>query len=201
MKYRLFHDNYFQSYAGNFLLSTEADEKSLFNKALIYICIHDISGAMGVIVNRTLNTVDCHEIISQSELMKINTESVVIKSPTVYIGGPVDIEKSFILHSNDYLLNETIHMPDGLAMTSNRSVLQDMVQGKGPRESMLALGYAAWYPGQLEAEVMNNHWLLTESNKDIIFNAPNDDKWNMALAHAGISYSNYLNIVNCYGRA
>ena len=66
---------------------------------------------------------------------------------------------------------------------------------------MLALGDAAWYPGQLEAEVMNNSWLLTQSNKDIIFNAPDDDKWNMALADADISYSNYLNIVNCYGRA
>ena len=127
MKYRLFHDSYFQSYAGNFLLSTESDEKSLFIKALIYICIHDISGAMGVIVNRALSNVNCHEIISQSELMMINTDSVVIKSPTVHLGGPVDTEKSFILHSNDYLRNETIHMPDGLAMTSNRSGSLDTI--------------------------------------------------------------------------
>lgn len=201
MVYKLFHNNHFQSYAGNFLISTNMNKESLFNEAVIYVCVHDISGAMGIIVNRTMNQSKYTEIISQSEVIMMTTNEVVIESPVVHLGGPVETEKSLILHSNDYNQNETIYTPDGLAVTTNHDALRDVLQGNGPKDCVFAMGYAAWYPGQLEAEILSNHWLLTESNKDIIFNAPNEDKWNLALAHAGISYSNYLSIIHNYGHA
>ena len=141
---------------------------------------------MGIVVNKPLESLSFSEFLEQLE---IETESVD-ENIRVHFGGPVEAARGFVLHSADYVHDATMMVDDEFALTATVDILQALAEGTGPRDSLLALGYAGWAPGQLDEEVQNNGWLTAPANGDIVFRQNNDTKWQSAVASLGVDISN-----------
>jgi putative transcriptional regulator len=153
-----------------------------FSHAVIYICGHDAQGAMGLIVNKGLPTVSFSDLLSQ---MEVEIERIKTQVP-IHYGGPVDMGRGFVLHSNDYLTDSTVQIDNGFAMTATIDILRAMALKEGPNESLLALGYVGWSAGQLEHEIQENGWLTIDATAELVFGTDLDNKWRLALASLGI---------------
>jgi putative transcriptional regulator len=104
----------------------------------------------------------------------------------VHFGGPVEGGRGFVLHSADYNEEATLLVDSNVALTATLDVLRAIGQGQGPRQSLFALGYAGWAPGQLDAEIKANGWLSVPADNAIIFDPDHDHKWRRALAKLGV---------------
>lgn len=153
-----------------------------FSHAVIYICGHDAQGAMGLIVNKGLPAVTFEELLTQ---MEVDITTVATQIP-VHYGGPVEVGRGFVLHSNDYASESTVLIENGFAMTATLDILRAIAINEGPRNTLLALGYVGWSSGQLEQEIQENGWLTIDANPELIFGADLDNKWRQALATLGI---------------
>ncbi len=110
-----------------------------------------------------------------------------VRGRQVLIGGPVERERGFVLHTDDWLSDETsLSFGEGLALTGTRDALTAMADAEGPRQSILLLGYAGWGEGQLEEELNENVWLTAEADDALIFDTDYDTKWSRALAGLGV---------------
>lgn len=154
-----------------------------FSRSVVYICAHSKDGAMGLIVNKPAPEIRFKHLLEQLGLeTKPNVRDI-----RVHIGGPVEHGRGFVLHSTDYRSKTgTIDVDGHVCMTATMDVLEEIAKGAGPDSSMLALGYAGWGPGQLEAEIGHNAWLTCEPKDDIIFGRANEHKWTAALRVLGI---------------
>ena len=141
---------------------------------------------MGIVVNKPLESLSFSELLEQLE---IKTESVDERI-RVHFGGPVEAARGFVLHSADYVHDATMMVDDEFALTATVDVLKALAEGDGPRDSLLALGYAGWAPGQLDEEVQSNGWLTVPASEDIVFRQDNDTKWQSAVASLGVDISN-----------
>ena len=180
----------YNSLAGKFLIASPSISDSRFSKCLIYMVSDNKDGSMGVIVNKpALNlTID--------NLFENIRKEGISKSyqPTIYYGGPVDLDKGFIIHSNDYVSKEeTTKIENNLLLSNSMEILKDIVSGKGPSQSILAIGYAGWYSYQLEDELKNNTWIEAELGVDMLFSKDTSDKWKKALLSVGIKKNNIKN--------
>lgn len=168
---------------GHLLVAMPGMGDARFAHAVIYICAHSADGAMGLIVNRPATDVRFSDLLDQ---LGIESQPGV-RDIRVHLGGPVENGRGFVLHSTDYTgTDATLQVSDTVAMTATIDVLERMAEGRGPRASMLALGYAGWAPGQLEAEIAQNGWLTCAARDDIVFGRANDHKWTAALKSLGI---------------
>jgi len=157
-----------------------------FERAVIYLCAHSDEGAMGLIVNKPASDLRFSDLLEQLKI-KAPEDSRQIR---VHFGGPVENGRGFVLHSRDYNINEsTLEVDDRFGMTATLDILKDMSGGKGPADSLLALGYAGWGPGQLEGELQANGWLICDATPDLVFHETDADKWQAALESMGISPS------------
>jgi len=154
-----------------------------FTRTVIYMCSHGPSGAMGLIVNRLFGEADFPMLLKQLNIQS----SLITPDIPVQFGGPVEMGRGFVLHSNDYLREGTTKIDDDIAVTATVEVLEDLANGKGPLHSLLVLGYAGWGEGQLEHELKNNGWLTVDADEDILFDSNLDSKWERAMAKIGIS--------------
>lgn len=168
---------------GEFLVATPGIIGGCFERSLVFVSAHDNSGSLGIIVNKELKNVNSKEML---ETMNIKLPKG-FKGMPVYLGGPVDNGRGFVVHSDDYELPNTIKYPCGACVTSERKVLQDYVDGIGPKHVLLALGYAGWVKGQLEQELMESAWVNLPASKDLIFSPNNDGKWQKAASDHGIN--------------
>jgi putative transcriptional regulator len=153
-----------------------------FNKSVIYMCAHSEAGAMGIVINQPLPNVAFGELLEQLSL----TPSRTVMEPLIHFGGPVDTGRGFVLHSNDFVREDTVHIEDGMCITGTIDILKAMAEGTGPHKSIFALGYAGWGPGQLETEIQLNNWLTVPADDDIIFSPDLPGKWEKALSSLGI---------------
>lgn len=153
-----------------------------FAKSVIYLCAHSPEGAMGLIVNQVASNVTFPAVIDQ---LGIEDAGNVGDTP-VHLGGPVEGSRGFVLHSSDYVLESTLVIDDGFALTATIDVLRAIAKGEGPRQRVLALGYAGWSAGQLDAEIQANGWLLAPADAEIVFGRDNEAKWQQALARIGV---------------
>ncbi len=156
-----------------------------FEHAVVAICAHSPEGAMGLIVNKPLPEPDMGDLLEQLGIAM--TASDRPGHAPILFGGPVETGRGFVLHSRDWNGQGTA-MPvgDALAMTATRDILEDIAAGVGPHRSLLALGYAGWGPGQLEAEILDNGWLIAEPNDEIALSGEYGTKWTRALNSMGI---------------
>ncbi|GHC12247.1 MULTISPECIES: YqgE/AlgH family protein [Gemmobacter] len=169
--------------AGALLISMPAMGDPRFEKSVILICAHSDEGAMGLIVNKPSQELDFAGLLEHLEIPAA-PEGRDIR---VHFGGPVEMGRGFVLHSADYrAVGGTMQVAGGYAMTATLDILQELAQGGGPRDALLALGYAGWGPGQLEAEIARNDWLTTEPPPGLIFAADDGGKWSAALKAMGI---------------
>lgn len=172
---------------GKMLIAMPAMRDPRFIRSVIYMCVHNEHGAMGLVVNRLVGSIKFRDLLAELEL---DAEPVDAgRFPAVHFGGPVETGRGFVLHSADYLSDDTMQLSDDLALTATIEILRDMALGDGPDRAILTLGYAGWGPGQLDGEIQENAWLSVDSDPDLLFGSALDDKWDLALAKLGISAS------------
>ena len=177
----------FESFAGKFLISSPYSlGNDVFNKSLIYVMSHNETGAIGLIVNRMVNTLPAGAVL---KLFKDNSNESEL-SMHVYVGGPVEPERGFVLHTSEYNKNLLLQSGTDLAVSSNIEIIRDIAHGQGPAHSMVVLGYTGWAPGQLEGEIAKNMWIISNSSNDIIF-SDTADKWGAALSKMGIDNTSF----------
>ena len=170
---------------GQVLIAMPAMTDPRFTKSVIYICVHNEEGAMGLVVNKTIESLAFPELLKQ---LDIGVHGMVDDRP-IYHGGPLDTGRGFILHSLDYQQNSTISITEDLGLTSTIDVLSDIAENRGPAQSLLALGYAGWGPNQLDDEIQQNAWLQSSADRELIFNLQDDRKWECAISSIGIDLS------------
>ncbi|HCP80730.1 MAG TPA: YqgE/AlgH family protein [Octadecabacter sp.] len=154
-----------------------------FDHAVIYICAHSAEGSMGLIINKPATGVRFSDLL---EHLSIDDGDLTV-DVRIHYGGPVETGRGFVLHTSDYTSGAgTMEVADGVAMTATLDILEDIATGSGPHRSMLGLGYAGWGPGQLEGELVNNGWLVSDANEDILFGRAAEHKWSAALKILGV---------------
>lgn len=149
-----------------------------FDHAVIYLCAHKADGAMGLIVNKPTPDVRFGDLLEQLSI----DESDLAVDVRVHYGGPVETGRGFVLHTSDYKSGAgMMEVSDSIAMTATLDILEDIAMGRGPKRSMLGLGYTGWGPLQLERELANNGWLVCDATEDILFGRAAEHKWTAAL--------------------
>lgn len=180
------------SLAGHLLVAMPQMQDPRFARAVVYICAHNEDGAMGLVVNKLLDDVSWTALLQQLGIEPAEagpagaSEPKAAAEPRVHFGGPVEAGRGFVLHSADYREDGTLVVGGNLALTATLEILRAIGRGGGPRKSILALGYAGWGPGQLDAEMQANGWLSVAADEDIVFDADLPAKWQRALAKLGI---------------
>jgi putative transcriptional regulator len=154
-----------------------------FEHSVVYISAHSEDGAMGLIVNKANASLDLKALLGHLDIpFRAATPEVA-----VHFGGPVEPSRGFLLHSADYIGDpDTLRIDESFAVTATVDAIKDLSRGLGPKTSLLALGYAGWAAGQLEAEIRANGWLICDAEFDLVFNPDNDAKWAAALTSIGV---------------
>jgi putative transcriptional regulator len=182
--------------SGQLLVAMPTMSDRRFRRSVIYMCSHSDEGAMGLIVNQRSPDVSLADLMSQLGLSDDGTEQVgpdEFLEQGVLNGGPVSTERGFVLHTSDYFAEEsTLAIGDGICLTATIEILKAMAAGQGPRRSVLALGYAGWAPGQLEAEIGANGWLHCPADRDLIFDSDLELKYVRALSKIGVELSHLI---------
>ena len=168
---------------GKLLVAMPGMQDPRFAKAVIYMCAHNSDGAMGLVINRLIDSLSFPDLLAQ-----LGIESVGIGDQIkIHFGGPVESSRGFVLHSPDYRRDATLVVDDSVALTATVDILKAIAAGGGPRYSLLALGYAGWGPGQLDDEIKANGWLHVPADDNLVFGGENmDAKWDQAMAKLGI---------------
>jgi putative transcriptional regulator len=170
---------------GHVLVAMPQMEDPRFSRSVVYICTHTPDGAMGLVVNKLVDSVTFPDLLEQLDLTS-NAENDNIH---VHFGGPVETGRGFVLHSADYIQDATLVINDEVALTATVDILKAMADGNGPNSSLLALGYAGWAPGQLDQEIQANGWLTVPADDDLIFGSKLESRWELAMAKMGIDFS------------
>ena len=166
----------------HFLLAMPTLSEGIFSHSITYICEHGESGAMGIVINQPLD-LSLGEIF---EHLQIDSPAGFNNEP-VMAGGPVQIDHGFVLHRGcDPPWEANLRVTDEINLTTSRDILRAIADGKGPRDHLIALGYAGWSAGQLEQELAENSWLTLPADSDIIFTTPVDQRVGTAAARLGI---------------
>jgi putative transcriptional regulator len=168
----------------HFLLAMPSLDDTYFEKSLIYIVEDNESGTMGITLNHP-HTLTIGELLSHFDYPMTGTFDYFEEA--VMAGGPVDMERGFILHNPVGKWQSSVPLSDRLAMTVSEDLLKDLAQGKGPDRFVAALGYAGWEPGQLARELQENSWLTIPYNEALLFDVPAEKKWHTALSTLGVS--------------
>ena len=171
--------------SGQLLVAMPQLEDRNFLRTVIFLCFHRPEGAMGIIINRLNGGVTYGELMHQ---LGIKIEPSNNDRP-VHFGGPVEPQRGFVLHSIDRVEENTIVIEDGFGLTITTDILKSIYQGDGPSKNILALGYAAWGPGQLDAEIKSNSWMAVPADRELVFDPNLDKKWERAFTKIGVNLS------------
>jgi len=168
----------------HFLIAMPALTDPYFKKSVVYLCEHDSEGAMGFIINFPVK-LTLQELLSNVETIKHQPEPPL--TGPVFLGGPLELERGFVLHSPLDDNSQSTELNNQLMMSNSNAVLSTLGTDNEPDKYMVTLGYASWSSGQLEQEMNDNHWLTIESENDIIFNTPAENRWSASLQRLGIT--------------
>lgn len=170
--------------AGQLLVAMPQMQDPRFQRTVIYVCAHTAEGAMGLVVNRLLEQLSFPDLLEQLGI----EPTPACQGIHVHSGGPVEAGRGFVLHSTDYMQETTLMVDEGVALTATVDVLKAMAEGRGPRRSMLALGYAGWSAGQLDTEMLENAWLSIPADDELLFDRDLVNKWEKAIHRLGIDF-------------
>jgi len=171
---------FYSSVKNHFLIATEKMTDDRFSKTVIVMLESDKNGAWGLAINKRLGTMPIALLIDPSlntseerdELFKINIP--------IFWGGPVDPKEIFILHSDEYKSESTVKY-ENISISQDYKILYDIAKNKGPKKSLVILGYSGWGKGQLEGEMERDHWILSDIDLDITFDEESKKKWDKAI--------------------
>ena len=174
------------SYLTNhFLIAMPAMKDPNFEQTVTYICQHNHEGALGIVINRTID-LTVGDVLDQ---MNIEGHGSSKSKAPVHYGGPVQIERGFILHEEIGEWDSTLKISALTGLTTSRDILEAMANNSGPRRALLALGYAGWGAGQLEREITENAWLNWPADNELIFSTPVEERWSKAAGLLGVDLS------------
>lgn len=184
----------FCSLAGKLLLASPyANLNEVFNKTAIYVIHHGKKGAFGLIVNRPTT-----RVAAKTLLRSLRDPQCPNVDFDVYYGGPVENERGFILHDSDYKSDHLLEHNGCISVSTNMQVLEHTVYGRGPKNLMLVMGYTGWNAGQLEEELNQHLWIVSDCDERSIFTANKENKWNALVAKTGLKLNLFSSI---YGHA
>jgi Putative transcriptional regulator len=170
------------SLVGKLLVAMPGMRDPRFAKSVVYMCAHSTDGAMGLVLNRILDTLTFADLLEQLGIPSSESQRAI----RVHFGGPVETGRGFVLHSPDYKQDGTLIVAGEVSLTATVDILRAIAAGAGPRRHLLALGYAGWGPGQLDGEIRANGWLHVPADEELVFDPGLETKWDRAMAKMGI---------------
>ncbi|HKA45078.1 MAG TPA: YqgE/AlgH family protein [Burkholderiales bacterium] len=156
-----------------------------FAKTLTFICEHNDKGALGVVVNRPIEM----NLQTLLEQVSIPFHAEHFTSIPVHFGGPVQIDRGFVLHKPLGQWQSTLAVSPDVGLTTSKDILQAVARGEGPRQLLVTLGYAGWAPGQLENELAQNAWLTVHAKPEVIFDLRAEERLPAAMSLLGIDFA------------
>lgn len=169
----------------HFLIAMPTMVDPHFARTLTYICEHNEQGALGIVVNRPLD-MTLHTLLEQ---VSIPLESEAFKSIPIHFGGPVQVDRGFVLHSPLGNWQSTLAVSSEIGLTTSKDILQAVARGEGPGKLLVTLGYAGWAPGQLEQELAQNAWLTVPAKPEVIFDLSAEERLPAAMKLLGIDFA------------
>lgn len=167
--------------SGQLLLALPGIGDPRFERAVIAMCAHTDDGALGIGIGRLAPRLGFHALLEQFDIAPGEAPDA-----PVHLGGPVEPQRGFVLHSLDWGGQDTIDVDGRFALTNTIDVLRAIAEGRGPTRWLAALGYAGWAEGQLDAEMTRHGWFTTEATEALIFETPVEARWSAAFRSAGI---------------
>lgn len=171
-----------ESLTNQFLIAMPGLDDANFHHTVTYLCQHSEEGAMGIVINRP-SGLRLNDILEQLDIS--DTPLPAAEQP-IYIGGPVQTDRGFVLHTNGTKWDSTLQITPTISVTTSRDILGAIARGKGPEKSLIALGYAGWGKGQLEQEMSANTWLNGPAPENVLFDLPAEARWEAAANALGI---------------
>ncbi|MAZ72799.1 MAG: hypothetical protein CMC70_06595 [Flavobacteriaceae bacterium] len=170
--------------SGKLLIATPSIGDPRFDRTVILLCDHSPEHAMGIVLNQPVEGLSLRELFEQLDI----TRPELAPDKSVLIGGPVDRDRGFVLHTVDFHApDSTLSVNSQIALTATKDALEAIASHSPPRRSLLALGYAGWGAGQLEDELAANAWLVTDPDEALIFGEHGEAMWEMALQRMGVT--------------
>lgn len=169
----------------HFLIAMPAMVDPNFARTLTFICEHNDQGALGVVVNRTID-MNLHALLEQ---ISIAPKNETFKLVPVHFGGPVQMDRGFVLHKPVGTWQSTLAVGPEIGLTTSKDILQAVARGEGPEDMLVTLGYAGWAPGQLEHELAQNAWLTVAAQPAVIFDLAADKRLPAAMGLLGVDYA------------
>ena len=176
---------FYSSVKNHFLIATEKMTDNRFSKTVIVMLESDENGAWGLAINKRLGTMPIALLIDPSLNTSEEREELFKINIPIFWGGPVDPKEIFILHSDEYKSESTVKYKN-ISISQDYEILYDIANNKGPKKSLVILGYSGWDKGQLEGEMERDHWILSDIDLDITFDEESKKKWDKAIKNSFI---------------
>lgn len=166
---------------GQFLLAMPGMGDRNFERAVIAMCAHDAEGAVGIGLGAVIDGIRFHALLGQ-----FGIDPGAAPDAPVHAGGPVEVRRGFLIHSLDWMGQDSIDVAGRWALSGSLDILRAIAGGTGPRHWAIALGYAGWGAGQLDGELTTPGWLPVEGGTELIYDVPATERWQRGFADAGI---------------
>ncbi|WP_313678129.1 YqgE/AlgH family protein [Pantoea vagans] len=174
----------------HFLIAMPSLQDPFFKRSVVYLCEHNEEGAMGLIINKPMENLTVEGILKKLKISADDRDPAIRLDKPVFTGGPLAEDRGFILHSAQRTFTSSIRVSDNTIITTSRDVLESIGTASQPINVLVALGYCAWEKDQLENELMENAWLTTPANSNILFQTPISERWREAARSIGVDIHN-----------
>jgi len=178
-------DDQLANFTHHFLIAMPGMVDPHFANTLTYICEHNADGALGIVVNKPIEMT----LSTLFDQIEIKLRDADLRAAHVHFGGPVQVDRGFVLHRPLGNWQSTLAINDDLGLTTSKDVLEAVGRGEGPKDVFVSLGYAGWSAGQLEQEIAQNAWLTVAADADVVFDTPAEARLPAALKLLGIDFS------------
>lgn len=179
---------------GYFLIAMPAMVDPYFSKSVTYICDHNDQGAMGIVINRPID-MTLEALLEQISIsLPADPTNRQLGAAAVHFGGPVQIDRGFVLHQPVGQWQSTIAVTGDTALTTSKDILEATARGEGPGKILVTLGYAGWQAGQLEQELAQNAWLTVAAQDGVIFDMPDEQKHEAAMGLLGVNFASLADV-------
>ncbi|MGC3981696.1 MAG: YqgE/AlgH family protein [Steroidobacteraceae bacterium] len=166
-----------------FLIAMPALADTNFSQTVTLVCEHDAQGAMGIVINRPMQM----RLADVFEQLNLSAQDQLLREQAILQGGPVQPDRGFVIHRAGKPWESTLVVSESIHVTTSRDILNAIAEGRGPEQITMALGYAGWEAGQLEAEMAQNAWLNVPFDERILFGTPYENRWQAAAQLLGVN--------------
>lgn len=174
----------------HFLIAMPAMVDPHFARTLTLVCEHNERGALGLVINRPTD-LNLHGLLEQ---IRVPTEATAFRGVPVHYGGPVQVDRGFVLHQPLGDWQSTLTVGSDIGLTTSKDILEAVARGDGPPQILVTLGYAGWAPGQLEHELAQNAWLTVPAQAEILFDMPAEERLAAAMNALGVDYASLSDV-------